>query len=211
MSSSRSQQHAVLQLGYVGSQGHRLWRFFDLSQPSQAQITAFDCRRDAQTCANTPDAISAAIAVPGLHGFTTCRELHPNFYTFIVQENSTGKSNYNALQTSFRITDGMVSLRSRTTSGRIRWTTPATARTSSPTLRSRTTAPTRSSSTDRQTSTFRTASPGTSAYDLPKMGGSMQKLKNGWGINSIAHAAEWPAVPVQLQLRRRLQRQRQRL
>jgi len=26
----------------VGSQGHRLWRFFDLSQPSQAQVTAAD-------------------------------------------------------------------------------------------------------------------------------------------------------------------------
>ena len=30
----------VIQIGYVGSQGHRLWRFFDISQPSQAQITA---------------------------------------------------------------------------------------------------------------------------------------------------------------------------
>ena len=24
---------AVLQVGYVGSQGHRLWRFFDINQP----------------------------------------------------------------------------------------------------------------------------------------------------------------------------------
>ena len=37
---------AVLQVGYVGSQGHRLWRFFDLSQPSQAQITG--CRSGVQ-------------------------------------------------------------------------------------------------------------------------------------------------------------------
>src|SRR5256885_11984426 len=33
---------AVLQLGYVGSQGHRLWRFFDLNQPSAATINAAD-------------------------------------------------------------------------------------------------------------------------------------------------------------------------
>ena len=33
---------AVLQVGYVGSQGHRLWRFFDLGQPSEAQINAAD-------------------------------------------------------------------------------------------------------------------------------------------------------------------------
>src|SRR5882757_5504748 len=33
---------AVLQVGYVGSQGHHLWRFFDISQPSTAQINAAD-------------------------------------------------------------------------------------------------------------------------------------------------------------------------
>ena len=31
-----------MQVGYVGSQGHRLFRFFDLNQPSQATITACD-------------------------------------------------------------------------------------------------------------------------------------------------------------------------
>jgi hypothetical protein len=33
---------AMLQIGYVGSQGHRLWRFFDLGQPSAAAINAAD-------------------------------------------------------------------------------------------------------------------------------------------------------------------------
>src|SRR5260370_39502234 len=33
---------AVLQVGYVGSQGHRLFRFFDINQPNQATITAAD-------------------------------------------------------------------------------------------------------------------------------------------------------------------------
>src|SRR5438445_2780691 len=32
----------ALQVGYVGSQGHRLWRFFDLNQPSAATINAAD-------------------------------------------------------------------------------------------------------------------------------------------------------------------------
>jgi len=32
----------TLQIGYVGSQGHKLWRFFDISQPSQREITAGD-------------------------------------------------------------------------------------------------------------------------------------------------------------------------
>ena len=33
----------VIQVGYVGSEGHRLWRFFDLRQPSNAQVWAADC------------------------------------------------------------------------------------------------------------------------------------------------------------------------
>jgi hypothetical protein len=32
----------VLRVGYVGSQGHRLFRFVDLNQPTQAKITACD-------------------------------------------------------------------------------------------------------------------------------------------------------------------------
>ena len=33
---------AVLQVGYVGSQGHHLWRFFDINQPSAATVNACD-------------------------------------------------------------------------------------------------------------------------------------------------------------------------
>src|SRR5580704_9043498 len=32
----------VLQIAYVGSQGHHLWRFFDISQPSEAAINSAD-------------------------------------------------------------------------------------------------------------------------------------------------------------------------
>src|SRR5579863_2115468 len=32
----------VLQVGYVGSQGHRLFRYVDLNQPGQMAIDAFD-------------------------------------------------------------------------------------------------------------------------------------------------------------------------
>ena len=42
-----------VQIGYVGSQGHRLWRFFDINQPNQAQITAADCPSGIATCATT--------------------------------------------------------------------------------------------------------------------------------------------------------------
>ena len=33
----------VLQVGYVGSPGHRLLRFYDINQPSNAAVTAADC------------------------------------------------------------------------------------------------------------------------------------------------------------------------
>ena len=35
-------RRTVLQIGYVGSNGHKLARFRDINQPSQAQITAAD-------------------------------------------------------------------------------------------------------------------------------------------------------------------------
>src|SRR6202049_4001101 len=48
----------VLQVGYVGAQGHRLFRFFDINQPSQAQITAADCPSGTATWA-APGSIQA--------------------------------------------------------------------------------------------------------------------------------------------------------
>ncbi|MGB9204878.1 MAG: TonB-dependent receptor, partial [Terriglobales bacterium] len=82
----------VIQVGYVGSQGHRLWRFFDISQPGQAEITACDTGVDTRCSAGIND-----YGVPRNYGGNP----YGAFYT--LQENSTGKSNYNALQTSFRV------------------------------------------------------------------------------------------------------------
>jgi len=89
---------AVIQAGYVGSQGHRLWRFFDLSEPSQAQITASDCPNGVATIPCPGGAITGAYGVPRNY------ESNPLRCFYILQENSTGKSNYNALQLSLRIT-----------------------------------------------------------------------------------------------------------
>src|SRR5262249_7783049 len=84
----------VLQVGYVGSQGHRLWRFFDISQPSEAQITAADCPEGIETCATTGSI--AGFAVPRNY----VGDNFPYGAFYVLQENSTGKSNYNAFQTS---------------------------------------------------------------------------------------------------------------
>ena len=79
---------AVLQLGYVGSQGHRLWRFFDLGQPSAAAINAADV-----ACGCINDFGSVARPLAG----------NPYGAYYVLQENSSGKSNYNSLQASLRM------------------------------------------------------------------------------------------------------------
>jgi hypothetical protein len=81
--------HAVLQLGYVGSQGHRLFRFRDVNQPSQATIAGSDLACD---CIND-------YSVPRVFGS------NPYGAFYIMQEESTAKSNYNSLQASFRINE----------------------------------------------------------------------------------------------------------
>ena len=66
--------------------------------------------------------------------------------------------------------------------GRVPWTQQVTERTSSPTQRNLMTAAVRTSNMAHQTSTFPSALPGSSSYQLPKMGSG--RLKNGWGFNS---------------------------
>jgi len=77
----------ALQVGYVGSQGHRLWRFFDINQPSQAAINSCDLSLGVLAC---------DFFVPRVFG-------NPAGATYIFQENSSGKSNYNSLQASLRV------------------------------------------------------------------------------------------------------------
>ena len=84
----------TLQLGYVGSQGHRLFRFYDISQPTQAAITAADCPNGIATCATT-GAIQD-FGVPRVFGY-------PAGSYYLFQERSSGKSNYNSLQVSFKV------------------------------------------------------------------------------------------------------------
>ena len=75
----------VFQIGYVGSSGHKLFRFRDINQSSQAQITEADLNCN---CINDG-------SVPRAFPFS------PFFY--INYEESSANSNYNALQASLRI------------------------------------------------------------------------------------------------------------
>ncbi len=170
--------HTVLQVGYVGSQGHRLWRFFDISQPSQAQITASDCPNGIATCATT-GAITGDYGVPRNYGG------NPYGAFYILQENSTGKSNYNALQASLRVTGwhGITSIanyvwsRSMDNSSDGEDFVPNAAQPNDSNNPQLEYGPSNFNIPKRFTWNF--------SYELPKMGGNWQKLKNGWGMNSI--------------------------
>jgi hypothetical protein len=84
-------KNTVLQVGYVGSAGRKLFRFRDINQPSQAEITAADLACDCINDGDVPRPFdNAAVLSP----------LAPNapFYVNELETNAT--SNYNSLQVS---------------------------------------------------------------------------------------------------------------
>jgi Carboxypeptidase regulatory-like domain/TonB dependent receptor/TonB-dependent Receptor Plug Domain len=176
--------HTVLQLGYVGSEGHRLWRFFDLNQPSAAQINsadlAFNCIFDFGGCSNPAAPFGGNRPYGG--GFGPPGNTLGAFY--MLQENSTGKSNYNSLQAQLRITSwhGVTSIMNYVWSKSLDNSSdgedfePNAAQPNDSTRPYLEYGPSNFNLPQRFTWIF--------GYDLPTMGGNMQKLKNGWGVNS---------------------------
>jgi hypothetical protein len=85
-------RNTVLQVGYVGSAGRKLFRFRDINQPSQAEITAADTQCG---CINDGD-------VP--RPFDTAAVLSadaPNQPFYVNELETNANSNYNSLQVSF--------------------------------------------------------------------------------------------------------------
>lgn len=171
-----------LQVGYVGSQGHRLFRFFDINQPNQATITACDLGNP-----NNDPLLASCDGPPTIHSVGVPRNFgFPNGATYIFQENSLGSSFYHSLQTSFRVNNyhGFTNLINYVWSKSL------------------------DNSSDGEDFVVNAAQPQDSnnpqlekgpsnfniphrfvwiaSYAFPKMGGSMSKLKNGWGIDSAA-------------------------
>jgi hypothetical protein len=97
----------ALQVGYVGSQGHRLFQFVDLNQPGQATITASDVAfAQANNNTNPVPAPCFPAGGPGCgnsYGAPRVYGNNPYGAFYIMQEQTTSKSNYNALQASLRV------------------------------------------------------------------------------------------------------------
>ena len=173
----------TLQIGYVGSQGHRLFRFYDINQPTNAVVTA---------CDNGTLPSSTGCAA-GINDFGVPRPFANPYVTFgytpegayyIFQEKSTGKSNYNSLQISYKINGwhGITSAvnyvysKSLDNSSDLEDFVVNAAQpqdSNNPQLEY---GPSNFNIPHRFTWVF--------AYEFPNRGGSMQRLKNGWGFES---------------------------
>ncbi len=170
--------NVVFEVGYVGSQGHRLWRFFDLSQPSTTEINNCDL--------GISGGASCLSASPFQDFGSGARPLASNPYGayYVLQENSTGNSNYNSLQASLRVNGwhGITSIvnyvwsRSMDNSSDGEDFEPNAAQPNDSTRPNLEYGPSNFNIPHRFTWVF--------GYDIPKMEGSWQRLKNGWGFNS---------------------------
>jgi outer membrane receptor protein involved in Fe transport len=157
-------KHMVVQVGYVGAQGHKLFRFRDLNQPTAAQINAYDYHTNG--CC--------------VFGRYTSGGTYYNY------QESSANSIYNALQTSLRINQwhGLTSTFNYTWSHSIDDASDGEDFVPNASQPNDSTAPLRF---NRGNSNFdiRNRFTWNFIYEFPHMGGGMQKLKNGWGLNGI--------------------------
>jgi hypothetical protein len=171
--------HAALQVGYVGSQGHRLFRFFDINQPNHATITAEDIANATSTpgCTATSPNCILDFAVSRNYGF-------PNGAFYIFQQNSTGKSNYNSLQASLHVQNyhGFTSVVNYV------WSKSLDNSSDGEDFIVNAAQPQDSNTPQREygPSNFNIPNRFTwiAGFEFPKMSGNMARLKNGWGMDS---------------------------
>lgn len=162
-------RNVALQVGYVGSQGHRLLRFFDINQPTQATITASDL---GCNCIND-------VSVPRPYGF-------PAGAFYIFQENSTGKSNYNSLQASLRVNNyhGFMSIVNYV------WSKSLDNSSDGEDFVVNAAQPQDSNNPQKEYGPSNFNVPNrfvwVAGYEFPKMAGGWSRLKNGWGVDSTA-------------------------
>jgi outer membrane receptor protein involved in Fe transport len=164
---------AVVQIGYVGSKGTKLFQFLDINQPTQAQITAADL-------ACVPD-IPAGDYCPS--GYGVPRTFSNLFY--INQEKSSASSIYHSLQASLR-TSGWHGLSSQ---ANFVWSHSIDTASDLEDFEPNQAQPTNSTNPagDRGNSSFdiRRRFTWNFTYQFPKWSGNWAKLKSGWGFDGV--------------------------
>ena len=155
----------VLQVGYVGSKGTKLFTFQDLNQPSQAQITAADLAN-------------------GVTSYGVPRTYAPGLF-YYNQERSSANSMYNALQASLHVNNwhglgsqaNLVWSHSIDTASDLEDFEPNEAQPQNSTF----------PAGDRGNSSFdiRRRFTWNFVYQFPKRHGNLAKLTDGWGLDGI--------------------------
>jgi Carboxypeptidase regulatory-like domain/TonB dependent receptor len=158
---------AVLQIGYVGSKGTKLFQFYDINQPSHAAITASDLANGV--------------------GYLSVPRNYANFPEYLDEETSSANSIYHSLQTSLHVNNwhglssqaNFVWSHSIDTASDLEDFTPNQAQPQDST----------NPSGNRGDSSFdiRRRFTWNFDYQFPKWGGSLAKLKNGWGMNGVVN------------------------
>ncbi len=178
---------AVFEVGYVGARGSKLFRFRDINQPSQAQITAWDTSATG-ACAGgftPPDCPISGFDGPDGVNFNVPRPFGNFFY--VNQEESTATSTYHALQTSLR-TNGWHGL---TSAVNFVWSHSIDNASDSEDFIPNAAQPNNSLAPllEKGNSNFdiRRRFTWNFGYEFPKMAGSMAKLKNGWGVDGVVN------------------------
>jgi hypothetical protein len=160
---------AVLEVGYVGARGTNLFRFRDINQPSQAQITAADL---------------ACGCILGFDLGSNAPRPFGNFF-YVNQEESTATSTYHSLQTSLRM-NGWHGL---TSAANFVWSHSIDNASDSEDFIPNAAQPNNSLAPllEKGNSNFdiRRRFTWNFGYEFPKMGGGMSKLKNGWGVDGV--------------------------
>jgi outer membrane receptor protein involved in Fe transport len=169
----------VLQVGYVGSQGHKLLNFTDINQPSAAQIWAADCAGVAGVTFGQPCPSGT------INDGSVPRRLTGNNITYIYWEGSGASSNYNSLQTTLRIDNwhGLTTGLSYTWSHSI--DTASDGEDYVPNAAQPTDSTNPSSNRGNSNFDVRNRLSWNFNYEFPNRKGSLEKLTNGWGLDSI--------------------------
>jgi len=174
---------AVLQAGYAGARGTKLFRFRDINQPSQAAITAYDTSAAQCGALLPPNCPIAGFDGPDGINFNVPRPFANYFY--VNQEESTATSTYHSLQTSMRVT-GWHGLDS---AANFVWSHSIDNASDSEDFIPNAAQPNNSllPQLDKGNSNFdiRRRFSWNFAYRLPKFDGGLSKLKNGWGFDGV--------------------------
>jgi hypothetical protein len=179
---------AVIEVGYVGARGTKLFRFRDLNQPSQAAITAGDlgqCNGTTHIAPNCPTlGFDNGGASPPVNAGAVSRTAYPALF-YVNQEESSASSTYHALQTSMRVN----SWRGLNSTLNFVWSHSIDNASDLEDFIPNAAQPNNSffPSLERGNSNFdiRRRLTWNFGYELPKMSGGASKLKNGWGFSGV--------------------------